>query len=657
MASKQITLAEDSSWERVKAAQASKVMTLAPPWVLWPVIGAIGTGLHALFGHGTAAAWSAIGLTLGTVLLTGVTWLVAHERGILGRGSATTTTAVVAMWVTVCSVAGFTQPVILWFWIVGGLVTAAAWNIRTVIRSRQGAPGVVDSLAFLFDQNKDKANLDGARMATVKAGERKIEAAMALPAGEKVVADIQKKTEHIESAMGLPPGTINVAQNLDRADLAHVTLSDPRLMRAPIPWPGPSRPGASIAEPLRPGAWQDGDDVTHVIIGHHVQVMGKTGSGKSIGAAWDYLAEIISRCDVAVLAADITKGEQTLGPLRPALHRFETTKAGVRSLVADMAAQLKPRTDYLSSRDLANWKPGCGLTYQIGWFEEVPDIFDALGDKGVETFLKLLKAIRSAGGTIVLSLQRSDWTQMPTIARGQLAKLCFGVEDSGDATFGLSEAQEEAGARPELWGSSQPGMAYLDAPGIDRARIAMPMRTFAWLKADGITPDVEAMRAYAAQWPAESKTLDEFTAAIVAGQGTTMTMSSSDDDQDPDDIDSDDWTPTVPTEDPDPDVHGDIDDPIQDDPDDKDYEFARPEQRLSDAEARTAILSQLAAWIDEGRTDFTTADLAPIWTAAGKYRQWAQRQLTQLRDEDGVIGYDDETQRHTLLRRPDLVSA
>ncbi|MBD2894771.1 hypothetical protein amrb99_36980 [Actinomadura sp. RB99] len=654
MSTKQIALTEESSWERVKAAQASKLMTLAPPWLLWPLIAGVGTALHALFGRGSAVAWSAIGLTLGSVLLTGVTWLVAHERGFLGRGSATATTAAVSMWVTACSVAGFTQPVILWFWVAGGLVTAAAWNIRTVIRSRQGAQGVNDALAFLFDANKDKANLDGARMATVKAGDRKIEAAMALPAGEKVVADIQKKTEHIEGAMGLPPGTMTVAPNMDRADLAHVTLSDPRLMREPIGWPGPSRPGGSIAEPLRPAVWQDGEDVEHILIGHHLQAMGKTGAGKSIGAAWNYIAEIVTRHDAAVFAADITKGEQSLGPLRPALHRFETTKGGVRSLINDMHAQLKPRTDWLSARGFANWEPGCGLTYQIGWFEEVPDIFDALGDKGTETFLKLLKAIRSAGGSIILSLQRSDWSQMPTVARGQLAHLTFGVANSQDAAFGLSEAQDDAGARPELWGSSQPGMAYLDAPSIDRARIAMPLRTFAWLKPDGVTPDTDALRAHAEQWPAAAKTIDEFTAAIASSRVSPPTVKDSDDD--PDDIDRDDWTPTVDTEDPDPEVTGDIDDPITDDPEDQEFTFSRPAERLSAAELRTAVLSQCSTWLDEGREDFATKDLAPVWTAAGASRQTVQRLLRKLREE-GVLGYDDEAQRHTLLRRPAPIPA
>ncbi|MCW2912407.1 MAG: hypothetical protein JWN52_475 [Actinomycetia bacterium] len=283
-------------------------------------------------------------------------------------------------WVTVASVTGVDQPVTGWFWLVGGMVTCAAWNIRTVIREKVGQSGVGDSLSFLFDANKEKAGLGGARMATIEAGPRKVDAVMALPAGEKVVADVQKKTEYIEGAMGLPPGTMTIAPNLDRADLAQVTLSDPRVMRQPIPWPGPSNPGASVADPVRPGVWQDLDDVEYVMTNHHLQIMGMSGAGKSISGAWNLLAELITRHDVAVLAADVTKGDQSLGPLREGLHRFETDKAGVRTLISDVHDQLKPRTDWLSSHGFVNWEPGCGLTYWILWLEEFPDINDSWGD-------------------------------------------------------------------------------------------------------------------------------------------------------------------------------------------------------------------------------------------------------------------------------------
>jgi hypothetical protein len=504
-----VTVNEDTSWDRVKAAQASKVMALAPPYLLWPIVGGIGAAFHALFGRGIGAAFSAIGLTLGTVLLTVVTWLVSHHRGPLGRGSSAATAAAVCMWVTIASVTGPTAPVVGWLWLAGGLVTCAAWNIRTVIRTKVGISGVTDPLALLFDHAKDKAGLGGAKMATVEAGDRKVEAKMGLPAGQKTVEDIQKRTEYVEGAMGLPPGTMTVTADLDNAALANVVISDPRVMRKPIPWPGPSRPGASIAEPIRPGVWQDLDDVEYTITGHHVQVMGMTGSGKSIGCTWNALGEIVTRLDSMVLAIDLVKGLQTLGPLSESLHRLEITEEGARALIRELKGKLVERTNYLASKGLVKWKRGCGLTYVILWIEEAWRLFEILSDDEMEQFEELMKALRSAGGSVFYSLQRGDHTQMPTIIKGQVAYWCFGLSSSHDAKWGLSEAQQNADASPEQWGSDQPGMAYLHAPGMDRARIAMPMRTFDWAE------DTAAVRAHCALYPAATKPVDTITASLV----------------------------------------------------------------------------------------------------------------------------------------------
>jgi DNA segregation ATPase FtsK/SpoIIIE-like protein len=93
--------------------------------------------------------------------------------------------------------------------------------------------------------------------------------------------------------------------------------------------------------------------------------------------------------------------------------------------------------------------------------------------------------------------------------KGQSAYWCFGLASAHDARWGLSEKQQEAGASPELWGSDQPGMSYLHAPGIDKARIAMPLRTFDWAE------DTDAIRAHCAHYPASAKTVDAISASLV----------------------------------------------------------------------------------------------------------------------------------------------
>lgn len=731
--------AAEITWERVWASQTSKILVLAPPYLVGIIVYGLGAAFHLAWGrHEAIAPWAAIGESVATMILTGVTWGISHHRGDWGRIHTTATTFLTGMWVTVASIAGVTQPVVAYLAAIGGLTVAVSWNIRTVIRNWAHESGIQDPLAFLFDRSKSKAKLGDASMKTIEAGERKIEAKMQLPPGEKTVEDVQKKVEYIEGAQGLPPGTMTVTADLDRADRANVTYSDPRIIRNPVPWPGPSRPGASIALPLRPGIWQDLEDVEYIIVGHHIQVMGASGSGKSIGCSWDTLAEIFTRRDPIVLAIDIVKGEQTLGPMRRSLHRMAITEADAIELITELQARLKKRTDYLARKKLFKWREGCGLSYIVLWIEEAWKLFEIVD---MDTFEELMKALRSAGGTVVYSLQRGDSTQVPTLVKGQAAYWCFGVTSSHDARWGLSEAQDEAGARPELWGTDHPGMSYLHAPSTPKERIAMPMRTWAWGLREGADHlddelAVRQMEEHCARWPAADKPVDHITAPLVRlpdGQqpkvlqaeprpgtpavaepetGTTDVPGGDDlelvvvaaelvvggqyvsrqmigrklrigheqagrimaalrrhevigpDRGDegrcevlagPDELErvtqalrADDGASRVP--DPDPSINAGLDDPIEDDPDDADFTFRRPDRpatKMSPEESDRALLEQIQAWRAEGRERFATRDMRPLMERTGMSRRTVQRRLGELLKQ-GELSYDDQAQQFLI---------
>lgn len=499
----------------------SKALLYFPPWMVGVLLFGLGCVFHVSLRSDDpqVVAWTTAFITTCAIALSGLTWWQSHARSPGGRLHTTLTTFAGGMWVCAATINGPTSTVTGRLILIGGVAMALSFNIRTVIRVKNiDVPAVVaDPLAFIFGHGAAKAGLPTVEATTTNATEHKVEFDIQMEPGKHVAEDLAKKVGYIESGAGLPPGSLLTTSNPDEADKARGVLSDPRVMKKPLPWPGPSRPGGSIAKALRIGLWQSLDPVEYVIAGHHLQIMGMSGAGKSIGGCWNILGEAITRRDVAIFAADITKGRQTLGPLEKGLHRFETTEAGVRAMLRELQAEVKGRTDQLSAKGLQKWKEGCGLAYWLIWLEECPDILDVLTDDEMDKFLSLVKALRSAGGTVVLSLQRSDYSQMPTIARGQLGNMCFGVQSSGDASFGLSEAMEDAGARPELWENNQPGMAYLGAPTIPRELIAMPQRTYAW----GITGEVfddelanAAMRAHAAAWPAAAKQVDETTAAL-----------------------------------------------------------------------------------------------------------------------------------------------
>lgn len=670
--SRELAPVDDSSVDKVVAKGVSKLVTLGSPWILGVLLFGVGTAFHVILDTDdpAVASWTSFLMSVGVLVLSAVTYGQSHARGPWGKAHTTATTLLTGLWVTAATINGPVNVVTGRIALIGGFTLCATWNIRTVIRLKgiDITTAVSDPLTLLFGQGAARAGMSAIEARTTAASAHKVEGAVQLEAGRQTADDLQKKIPYVESGIGLPPGSITASGDPDDASKAKVVISDPRVMKRPIAWPGPSRPGASIAEPLRIGLWQDLDEVSYVIVGHHQQIMGMTGSGKSIGGAWNELGEIITRHDVAVFCIDTTKGEQTLGPLAESLHRFETTKAGAKALLNEMQTQVKKRTDQLSAKGLQKWKEGCGLTYWVLWLEECPDILDLLTDKEQDQFLSMLKAIRSAGGTVVMSLQRSDYSQMPTLARGQLAKACFGVESAQDAGFGLSDAQQDANARPELWSSKQPGMVYLDAPSIPEDRIAMPMRTYAWgLDSAGEFDDERAnaaMRAHAAQWPAAAKPVDEGTAAISRLPGGAQALAApaaalerpeltagTDEEEDHSEVVEEYQT----LDDPDPTVQAGPDDEIPDLPEgEPPWEFAPPPVQLDAAERGAALMEHLQGLWDGGARDFATRDLRPLWKATDMTRQWAQKQLRRLVDEAGVLGYDEDAQRFLMPERPEV---
>jgi hypothetical protein len=354
------------------------------------------------------------------------------------------------------------------------------------------------------------------RMAAV--GQR-VTGTVHLPPGG-IPDDVVKNLRRVESAGGYPPGTFTVTQNTDHAGIGDVVMSDPRVISKPVPWRGPSYLGRSIAAPLSVGVYQDGTEIEFPILGTQLQIMGQTGSGKSLGAGWSTLSEVITRHDAIVWGIDVTKGMQTLGPLAPALHRLATDDDEARQLLTEVHALIKPRTNYLADKGLPSWQEGCGINYLVIWLEEVPDIMTGIGKTGKETWIRSIKAARSAGISFVWSLQRSDFTQISTIVRGQGGKWCFGVADDKEAKFGLSTAQVAAKCEPQLWSNRKPGMSFIDVPGIQEDKIPMAGRTWYF------GPDDSIIKAHALNYPASDRPYDDIMKSVLgmSTAGTTLNI-------------------------------------------------------------------------------------------------------------------------------------
>lgn len=676
-AKSQVTIYEDTSWERMFSSEVGRLIGYARPWITLGVLFGAGYVTHRLWGHMPAVPWAASGFVVAAVGLGCFTWALSG-LAVIGRAHSAATIAALLVWLNIATITGPGQSVTGGlFGIIGGTV-AASWNVRASARRKltaaaaDGGGNPAGRLSEWFRDAAKEAGITPAKVRVTELGPARAEAVAVLPPG-KVHADLQAKVAAIESAGKVPPGAITTTADPDRADLANIVLSDPRVLTSAIPWPGPSAPGASIAHPLRPGIWQDGEPVMYVIVGHHIFAMGASGSGKSFGGCWNLLGEIFTRPDACAIGVDIRKGEQTFGPMRPALHRVETTVKGARSAVDDVESILTPRTNWLTERGLQKWETGCGLSYLFFWMEETPDIWEKLTSPGQDKLISIARALRSGGGTLVFSVQRNTWDQVPTIIRDQMASMCFGLNDAGSNRYGLSTAQQDAGVDPSEWGTRYPGKAVLDAPTIPLDRIAMPLRTYSW------GDNADLMAAHAAAYPISARPVDPITAQIVGGPAApaapataavpaapaprpvaVLTRASGDEHQgDNPAADDDDEGPgdpcaeylTIP--DPSPDISEDITDadaPIEPDPDDAEFEFTGTAEKMTPDDARAEFARQLADWAAEGRAEFAPRDLRDLMDRTGMSRAWVQARLKDACETDNPpIERDDNGGVYRLL--------
>lgn len=656
-ASREGGLTYDNVLGRALAAGIAKALPHTVPWVAGAGMIPAGALTHGLWGGSGSLPWASAALALSGAGLTAVTWAISRYRHALGRLQSTGTTAVASGWLLAATITGPTaRPTLdVGLWLGGTL--AACWNVRNIVRPNEAGeadggalPSGVSLFKRLLTGTAEKAGMELA-VTKVKAEPHRITGTTELAEGD-TVDDLQRAIPAMEAAGRLPSGSLIATPNRHNAGAPTVTLSNPLLLEESVPWPGPSRPGASAERPLRVALYQDGDLVEVVIIGSHVQIMGMTGSAKTTAGAWGFWGELITREDLALMVIDVTKSEQSIGPARPALHRVETTKTGAKKLMSDLQGIVAERLDHLAGKDLIAWREGCGLSYIVLWIEEAADVFEAID---MEEFINLARMLRSAGGSIVWSLQRADATQMPTIVKGQGgSNLCFGVANAHDAGWGLSDEQDAAGAKPQQWKHTRPGMAYGEMRGIPAEKIAMPMRFFDW----GVDDEarVANFRAHCAAYPATSRPADAITARICPAPGALAGASAglrrpaaAAGPAETDDTDSEVRNVTAEYITPDDELDGadatrppvDPEAPLADI---DDIPLGSPD-KMSPDQARLVLDEALAAFAD-GRP-FAPRNLGHVLETTGMKRGWIQKVLKQ-EVEARRLEHDRETNTYRV---------
>lgn len=517
----------------IRAYLLNRAKPHLPPW-----LGVAGVGVAGALGNwrweGSAAA--GVGLTLASVALTGATWWAGRSTSAQRRLHSAITVAAASAWTTAACLAGPTAGPLGDLYLMGGPVMALTWNVRLALR-------VSDSTGESSDKGLlEKVGLARAQIGQAKVTPNRVTAPLALEPGEQTNEDVAKTLPNIASALDVPTTAVRYQPDPDSARRGELVIVPEDMLRDVVDWAGPSLPGGSIADPLVIGRYDDGSPIYLWLPGDpkenrnstHLLIAGGTGSGKG-DAALNVQTEILSRRDVVFWLSD-PKAFQDFRPLLPAYDWAVEGGAPTEIMVEAVKAVIPARTRWLGAHNYRQWLPeaaqpqtdpahscrkgeacGCpGMPFLVVWMEEAANTLRYMGD---DAFTGIAQEARSAGTSLIVSLQRPSYDQMSTSTRASLPSVIALGCDPRDEHFSLPDRVLDAGAHPGAWGNRRPGYCYVVSTGIPEDRHATPGRT--WHFPERATPMLEVLADWAARNGASPDPITTQAAEMVAGKAYT----------------------------------------------------------------------------------------------------------------------------------------
>jgi hypothetical protein len=612
---------------------ASKIFHGLLPWAAWLIMTAVFGPLPLFLGRW---GWLTAIMVLvpGFALAVFVGHLHRNRASLVGRaiGPATLVagSAVTAAWL----LSGLSVPLAA-VWVMGGAAVCIGWDawlhaagsheLELMFRgASENAWGAAGRLTVSRPPRAGREAKPGTPAAAPRSRASRVRTrqpvsgTVQLPP-EVGAAEAAATVERIEQGLQYPRGSVSMTPAAGNAAFAGWTATDPQVLEQPENWPGPSAPGADMSVPFRYGRFQDGTEVLVPRLDvFHTRTMGTTGTAKTMGHGYCQLGEGVTREQYAALVIDVSKGEQFFGAWRGALHQFETEPQGALALLAGLHRARLARSNYMAVDHWTEWTPQCRLSFLDIFMAEAPDIIrllpsgkraQAAGELTLEDWQSDVKNGRSAGESWNLDLQLALATEVPTVSQGQLSYLCMGVETPEEARVGLSSRQLKAGCRPDLWGRRLPGMAYWDAPTLDGRHGVMPLRFYYW--------QGKARQAfeYAGEYPADARPLDDITGEALAWTAPASPSSAFGLEQ----------RGSAPEQ------RGNVT-PL--------FRPAKPDQHDEMVKAEKVARDQLAKWLAEGKTTFTSLELqkAKVDVRAGRSRSWLYDVIATF-EQTGVIEF------------------
>lgn len=446
---------------------SSDLMHYLQPYFAMCLVGALSIILWIIGDKAAYTTEIAVSVGFSTFILSFFTWKSSQHRRNYGSIHAVATAILIGAFILVMVLQGPTAGLML-VWLLGGLTLALSWNIRHAIRGEKRE----DPMDDFFE----KMGLPGTQMKITKKTKDISEGIIKLKRGEGTLDKLQKLQPNLASLFGVPPNGVRITGDPDDSSKGKFKLVRRDLLKDVIAYDYKSEV-LTANDPITIGWYEDGElekfSLHSPALGAvHMLVQGMNGSGKSEGAKVIF-AEMFKRSETEMWVIDITKGEQTLGVVRPYLDWVITEEKIADLLFKKFPKIVKARADYLGKKKLGKWEPECGLSFVYLHIEEASGLI-----ANNPAFIKMMETARSVGIQITASLQRPSFRAVDTDARAQFsAVLCFGVKDIEDAAFALPDEVIDAGANPSIWRNKKQGYNYLVHPDADDDYWTTPART------------------------------------------------------------------------------------------------------------------------------------------------------------------------------------